>query len=92
MAKTLSKNDIKILKQLGFKSKVPDKSDPKYIEYRLNIPNHAYLKRLHIIIGDEISVWCREAKGGLSGGDVLLLAKEYKLKKVFKLLKLLTFN
>lgn len=92
MAKTLSKKDIKILKQLGFKRRFPDDSDPDYFEYRLNIPNHAYLKGLHVVVEEVISVYCKEDKSGFTGGSVLVLQKKYKLRRVLKLLKLLVLK
>lgn len=47
------------LKELGFKKCYPDNVDKKYFFWRKNI-KHPFLKGLHIIVGENISVYCKE--------------------------------
>lgn len=85
MPKLISKKERDQLLQLGFEPLYPDKEEPDYCEYHLNI-KHPLLKNLHIIIEDSIYVYCDAAKGGLFKGKVLIVRKEFSLNTLSKVL------
>lgn len=86
MPKLLSKKETEQLLQLGFEASYPDNEEPDYCEYHLHI-QHPLLKNLHIVIEDNIYVYCDAAKGGLFKGKVLIVRKKFSLNALRKALE-----
>lgn len=74
MKHTLTVREIDLLEFLGFVSEYPDEDDKKYCQYVKYIHDHVLMQGLHIIVSTEITIWCREDKKGISGGNDFMLA------------------
>lgn len=85
MPKSIAKKEINILLKSGFKIRYPAPQEPDYCEYHLTL-RHPLLKKLHIVIEDAIYVYCREAKGGFSGGAVLIARKKYSMRNLMEVM------
>lgn len=92
MKHTLTVREIELLEYLGFKAEYPDEVDKNYCQYVKQIEGHVLLKGLHIIVAEEISVWCCEEKGGISGGDFLLACYNFSEPKLLFIVGYLTCN
>lgn len=92
MKHTLTVREIDLLKFLGFKSEYPDEVDPNYCQYVKHIDCHLLLKGLHIIVADEISIWCCEDKGGISGADFLVASYMFSESRLLFIVGYLTCN
>lgn len=80
---------IALLQGLGFKPTYPDKVEPNYCLYRLDISSHPLLTNLHLIIdGKTIDVWCQEDEKGISapGYDCLVVCRPFEVRELFKIL------
>jgi hypothetical protein len=92
MGHILTMKEIDLLEFLGFKPEYPDELDRDYCQYVKKIHNHVILKGLHIIVSEEISVWCCEEKGGISGGEFLIATYPFSLPRLLFIVGYLTCN
>lgn len=92
MGHILTVKEIDLLEFLGFRPEYPDELDRDYCQYVKKIHDHVLMKGLHVIVAEEISVWCREEKGGISGGEFLVVTYPFSTPRLLFIVGYLTCN
>jgi hypothetical protein len=64
------------LQKKGFKKVFPDDADKEYFYWQKNI-KHQFIKGLHVIVGDNITVYGKEPRNKIKGVTASLSTNDY---------------